>query len=290
MSANPLFRHAAAWMAGLAATCAATAFAQDWYGALHIGKGWKSPAHVDHAVTNVPMPAWSPWREFDSSYNAEMDYDSGWGLGAALGRAFGNWRLEGELGYRTSKIDDFHVQEMTIDFRPDVVVDGFSTQEWEVATAEYQMGLLNDENLTRYTGRARVLIGALNLYYDLPVQWAVRPYVGAGVGVARANKKKRARTTVPLANAPDPTGCLADSPAGQCSTEVSLRGTDWDAKWQTMAGLKYAVNERWEAALGWRYTDLKGVRFELAEGADDGDFTVRKNGIHSAELTLIRRF
>ena len=69
-----------------------------------------------------------------------------------------------------------------------------------------------------------------------------------------------------------------------------MRGTDWDAKWQAMAGLKYAINERWKAALGWRYTDLKGVRFELAEGEDDGDLTVRKNGIHSAELTLIRRF
>ena len=51
--------------------------------------------------------------------------------------------------------------------------------------------------------------------------------------------------------------------------------------------------------MGWRYTDLKGLSFELSDGVDDegnphflgGDpLMVKKNGMHNVELTLIRRF
>ena len=72
-----------------------------------------------------------------------------------------------------------------------------------------------------------------------------------------------------------------------------------DANWQAMAGVKRAFNDRWEAALGWCYTDLKGLSFELSGGVDDegspqflgeSPLTVRKSGMHNVELTLIRRF
>lgn len=35
------------------ATASALAAAQGWYGALHLGKGWKNPAHMDFTVTTA---------------------------------------------------------------------------------------------------------------------------------------------------------------------------------------------------------------------------------------------
>ena len=268
---------------------AAQASAQDWYGALHGGKGWKNPAHMDFTVTTA-LPETLPWDELDGTYEADLDYDSGWGVGAALGRAFGNWRLEGELGYRVSKIGGFEVQGVMIEVRPSNIP---LTPEVREPFVERALAALNNEDNVRITGRAKLLTGALNLYYDLPVEWAVRPYIGAGVGMVRANKKKN----VTLMG--DVVRCTAEPPPDPCAIQASDRSTEWDANWHAMAGIKQAFNDRWEAALGWRYTDLKGLSFELSDGVDDegnphflgGDpLMVKKNGMHNVELTLIRRF
>ena len=262
--------------------------AQDWYGALHVGKGWKRPAHVTHTV-GLTLPDTLPWDELDGDFDADLDYDSGWSVGAAWGRAFGNWRLEGELGYRASKISNFDVQAVRVVLKPESIPAPPGLREsFEEAT----LAALNDAGSVTITGRARLLTGALNLYYDLPVEWAVRPYIGAGVGVLRANKKKNVTLMGAFALCPD-------APlTAPCVFQASARSTEWDANWHAMAGVKYAINERWEAALGWRYTDLKGVSFVLSDGADaegptflGGDpLVVRKKGMHTAELSLIRRF
>ena len=272
------------------AMASAFAAAQGWYGALHVGKGWKNPAHMDFTVTTA-LPETLPWDELDGTYKADLDYDSGWGLGAALGYTFGNWRLEGELGYRASKIGDFEVQDVLVEARPSSIPLIPEIREPFVARA---LAALNNEGNVRITGRAKLLAGALNLYYDLPVEWAVRPYVGAGVGMVRANKKK----SLTLMGS-DLVQCDAMLPPDACIIRTSDRSTEWDANWQAMAGVKRAFNDRWEAALGWRYTDLKGLSFELSDGVDDegnpqflggSPLTVSKSGMHSVELTLMRRF
>ena len=271
------------------AMASALAVAQDWYGALHVGKGWKNPAHLEFTVTSA-LPEWVPWDELDSAYTADLDYDSGWGFGAALGRGFGNWRLEGELGYRTSKIGGVEVLDLMVEARPSSIPVPPELRESFVANA---VAAFNNEDNVRITGRAKLLTGALNLYYDLPVEWAVRPYLGAGVGMVRANKKKNLRLMG------DIVPCDPPMMPEDCIVQTSDRSTEWDANWQAMAGLKWAFNDQWEAALGWRYTDLKGVSFALSDSVDaegnpsflGGDpLIVRKNGMHNAELTLMRRF
>ena len=284
-----MLRKATHWIAGAAlAMVPAFAVAQDWYGALHVGKGWKRPAHVTHTV-GLTLPDTLPWDELDGEYDADLDYDSGWSVGAAWGRAFGNWRLEGELGYRASKISNFDVQDVRVVLKPESIPASPGLREsFEEAT----LAALNDAGSVTITGRAELLTGALNLYYDLPVEWAVRPYVGAGVGMLRANKKKNVTLAGAFALCPD---LPLTAP---CVFQASARSTEWAANWHAMAGVKYAINERWQAALGWRYTDLGGVSFVLSDGADaegptflGGDpLMVAKKGMHGAELSLIRRF
>ena len=265
------------------------ASAQDWYGALHVGKGWKDPAHMDFTVT-TPLPETLPWDELHGVYEADLDYDSGWGVGVAAGRAFGNWRLEGELGYRASDIGGFEVKGVMLEVSPSNIP---LTPELRDPFVERTLASINDEGNVKVTGRAKLLTGALNVYYDLPVEWAVRPYVGVGVGMVRADKEKN----VTLMG--DVVRCTAEPPPDPCAIRASDRSTEWDANWHAMAGVKRVFNGRWEAALGWRYTDLKGVSFELSDGVDDegnprflaGEpLKVRKNGMHNVEFTLIRRF
>ena len=284
-----MLRKPASWIACAAlALTPAFAVAQDWYGALHVGKGWKRSAHVMHTV-KLTLPDTLPWEEMDGEYDAALDYDSGWSIGAAVGRTFGDWRLEGELGYRASKIDHFEGQDVRVVLLPASIPTPPGVRE---AFEEATLAALNDAGSVIITGRAELLTGALNLYYDLPVEWAVRPYVGVGVGILRANKKKNVTLGGDLTLCP---GAPATAP---CVFQTSTRSAEWETNWHAMAGAKYAINERWEAALGWRYTDLGGVSFVLSDGADaegptflGGDpLVVRKKGMHGAELTLIRRF
>ena len=274
------------------AMASASAAARDWYGALHVGKGWKDPAHMAFAVT-MTLPEEAPWDEFDGTYKADLEYDSGLGIGAAVGRAFGNWRLEGELSYRVSKIDGFEVMDLIIDaVRPPPPPPEAVTR----AFVERQLATLNNAGNVGHievTGRARLLTGALNVFYDLPVDWAVRPYVGLGVGVVHASKKKTVTIEVPVARcAPQPVPDI-------CAIQASDHSREWDANWHIMAGVEWAFDDHWEAGLGWGYIDLRGLSFELSDGVDaegnphflGGDpLKVEKNGMHNLELTLLRRF
>ena len=263
----------------------AFAFAQDWYGALHAGKGWKSPSDMTMPFDLTVNPAENfPDNQFVGSYEGDLRYKSGWGVGVALGRAYGNWRVEGELGYRTSKISGFDVSLEEI--------------EEQVGRLPRVFGSGTLERID-VTGRVKLVTGALNLYYDMPVSWAVRPYVGAGLGVVRARKQKDVDLDSPAEFASGADDVVCDPATAVCIQRTSDSDTAWDLNWQVMGGFKYAFNERWDAALGWRYTDLKGVDYEFVrrrrpDGVErflgGGPMMVQKNGMHSVELTLIRRF
>lgn len=274
---------------GSAALSLASAFAsaQDWYGALHVGKGWKSPADMTGNINTTIRLAIGE-SSITGDYNGELDYDSGYGLGGALGRSFGNWRLEVEFGYRRAKIGGFnvHPDDIRVTPRPPQIEGLLSGDDPDIGAIDV-------------TGRAKLFASAMNLYYDIPVSWSFRPYVGAGVGAVRADKRKVVDVSTPLSLTPPHLAerCRAQAPPqNPCPRQSSGSDTEWAFNWQVMGGLKYAFNERWDAALGWRYTDLDGVGFqftsdEAGERFLSGDpLMVSKNGLHSVELTLIRWF
>ena len=278
----------------LASTAAAAQGWRDWYGALHVGKGWKDSVRLDDftmasIVRDTPAQP-SPWDVIDTTHQADMDYDSGWSIGAAVGRAFGDWRLEGELGYRASEIDSLKVRDVMVAARPSTVPLPPELREMFAAAT---LAFFNNGDNIRITGRARLFTGALNVYYDLPVEWAVRPYVGTGIGVVRAIKQKR------VTFMGDAGQCLTGPLPVPCVMRASDRSTEWNANWHVMAGVKRVLKDRWEAALGWRYTHLKGLNFEWSDGVYlDGEprflggdpLKAKKNSMSNVAFTLMRRF
>ena len=81
----------------------------------------------------------------------------------------------------------------------------------------------------------------LNAYYDLPVKWAVVPYVGAGIGYSKAQLK---------------------------SVEDNLDKSKNIIGWNVGAGLAYNITKNFSIDAGYRYVDIgkwkkEGVRADL---------------------------
>lgn len=95
---------------------------------------------------------WNQTRDGDISgtgINHSTSYDHGWAGLANLGYGFGQIRVEGELGYRQNDVD-----------KVGGVASGGDVSSWSV------MG---------------------NVLYDFPVDFVVKPYIGAGIGGAHVD-------------------------------------------------------------------------------------------------------
>jgi outer membrane protein OmpA-like peptidoglycan-associated protein len=88
-----------------------------------------------------------------------VDFDTGYNIGAHVGYDFGAFRLEGEVVYRNNDIDTMSA---------------------------------GGARLSGVSGSANSLAVMLNAYYDIELGWPVVPYVGAGIGWAQINSKARA--------------------------------------------------------------------------------------------------
>ncbi len=96
---------------------------------------------IDSDVTDSTMPG----------ITTEISYDTGFALGAAIGYGFGNFRVEGEVSYAKSDIDQTSVLGMSFDS----------------------------------TGDATATSLLLNAYYDFTNTSAFTPYVSGGVGFSK---------------------------------------------------------------------------------------------------------
>jgi opacity protein-like surface antigen len=81
-----------------------------------------------------------------------------------------------------------------------------------------------------------------NLYYDLPTGFAVRPYVGAGLGMAYNSL-----------------GTVTYSADGTVSGSEPGASRDSFA-WAAMAGLGVALSDGWVVDVGYRYLDAGDIR------------------------------
>ena len=143
--------------------------------------------------------------------SAEMD--AGWLALIGVGNNYGNnFRTEFEVGYQRSSVDK---------------VSGTS--------ASGHMGALS------FMG---------NVYYDFPVDWPVKPFVGVGLGGANVW-------------------------ASNISPVIGSRvgGSDLGFAWQATAGLSYPINDRMDATLAYRYFDVPSLSYKTDAGTSvDSDY------------------
>jgi len=130
----------------LLAAVPTTAQAQDRQGWYVAGAGTISMLNsTDGTIANAPAPG--------ITVRTENDFDTGWGVQAAVGHDFGRFRAEAEFGFTRNEQDDY------------------------VAIAPPTGRLPADvqEDSVR---------GMLNAYVDI-TDGRVQPYVGAGIGFTR---------------------------------------------------------------------------------------------------------
>jgi opacity protein-like surface antigen len=135
---------------------------------------------------------------------------------------------------------------------------------------------------TTFRGRIRSLSAMLQGYYDFDIGSPVKPYLAAGVGIAR-NKVKTINATNPAA---------ATLPA-LFSNYQFAGDSDTSFAWFLGAGVGYAVGSGVTLELGYRYVDLgdlkipaQTVSFNTGPVAYDG----AKGQLKTHEVTLGFRF
>jgi opacity protein-like surface antigen len=122
------------------------------------------------------------------------EYDPGFGLGGVLGYDFGHFRADAEIAYRYNSLDGIQGPAET------------------------------------FEGHSSALSYMANAYFDIPVDWPVKPYIGGGVGVA----------TVMVDLDEIGVGNIADE-------------SDTVLAYQFSGGVGYDINPKTTLTLGYRY-------------------------------------
>ena len=173
---------------------------------------------------------WSPWyialrggatfagdTTFDTlGGTVDGSTDTGPFVAGAIGYQFRNTglRAEAEIGYLESSIDSLDIGGVT--FENDAV-DGDKT----------------------------AFFGLASVYYDIPFNAPLRPFIGGGIGVA----------DVSLENVGPAGGALIDDNANAFA-------------WHLTAGATYDINDRLALEAGYRYMAFEGVDLIAADGTE----------------------
>lgn len=139
-----------------------------------------------------------------NSISGETEIASTPSFAGALGlRLNKNFRAEAELSYRNADIDSLSGNFGSVN-------TGGDLKSW---------------------------MGLLNLYYDFDVDWKVKPYVSAGLGLGYFD--------------------------GEVTSVNGTRFSDsaYGLTWQAGAGLEYRKNKDWSWTAGYRYLDSADLDF-----------------------------
>lgn len=140
----------------------------------------------------------------------KVTYDPGVFVSPAIGYRFCNGiRVEGEFGYRYNHLKRLNFYGTTFHVR----------------------------------GRLETLSGLANVYYDIPLCWCIKPYIGAGIGYGYTTLKVR---------------------QGNFSTEGHKSGFAW----QVIAGLAYPIYCNVDLAVEYRF--FKNERINCSQNHDIG--------------------
>lgn len=153
---NKILLMATAGMAILAAS--AQAADKPWYFGLEAGLGWVDDDSVRFGGSKIQQEE-SVSRSifYNSDRGYELDYNRGLAGFATLGRDFGSFRAEIELGYRGNDLDETY---------------------WYYRCEELRS--------RGYDGKLTELTAMLNLLYDMRLTDRITASVGAGIGLDHA--------------------------------------------------------------------------------------------------------
>ncbi len=153
------------------------------------------------------------WMQNADVSGPDMKMNDGWGGNVAVGRYFAkNIRGEAELGYYTNGVDKVKVPAGD----------------------------------TGADGDVSALTGMLNGYYEPYADCRIKPYVGAGVGVANINLD----------------GVTAGGAALADGDDTVLAG-------QVMAGASYALTPRTDLTAEYRYLQAADASIDTPAGSSD---------------------
>ena len=142
----------------------------------------------------------------------KLSFDPGWLVNGQVGYAYGNGlRTELEIGYRRAKADSI--------------------------TNPYANAALGA------SGHYGVMNTMVNVIYDMPINWVVTPYIGAGVGYAHVWAKNLGT-------------------ASGAGTLVSATDTSsGNFAYQAIAGISHDFARHWQASLDYRYLATRKIDF-----------------------------
>ena len=137
-----------ALVAGVAAIGFAPVASAQWYVSGNAGAVMVQDSDVEISGPGGSLPA-------------EVEFDTGFGITGAIGRVFGSWRVEGEVGYRGNDLDQGTI--------PAVTIGGVA---FPAMTGDVE-------------GEISALSFMANVWYDFNIGGSLVPFVGGGIGIAK---------------------------------------------------------------------------------------------------------
>lgn len=191
---------------------------------------YSPPPETDYEP--APQAYWSPWYialrggavfADDTSFDAlgtavDTAYDTGGFVAGAVGYQFQNTglRAEAELGYLSSPVASHDIA-------------GIGPFEGDDAQ-----------------GDASAFFGLASVYYDLPLNAPIKPFVGGGIGVADVAFEGHGTT---------PAGTVLDDSATAFA-------------WHLTGGVGYDISENVALEVGYRYLEFDGVDVVALDGTE----------------------
>jgi opacity protein-like surface antigen len=138
----------------------AVAEVSPWYASIHagikFGEDWDDEffKHCDEFC--------------EKELDVTADTDNGWRVGGSIGYMFSDiFAIEGELSYMNQDFDELEIHEIT--------KHGYSYDcEWDWCTQELD-------------GDVSIFTAMVNLLAGVPLNGVIKPYIGAGAGVAHVS-------------------------------------------------------------------------------------------------------
>ncbi|MFM8753668.1 MAG: outer membrane protein, partial [Phenylobacterium sp.] len=240
---------AGAALAAVTIATGASAREVGWYGALDLGYHW--PAGIDATSSNNAANG--------KPYNWSINQAEDWSGFARLGyQVSSNWRVELEGGYRAGSIDSIRGGASN-------AILGLCTAGVVRTTAAPNCG--------SPTGDVQSLTLMGNVIYDILPDSALNPFIGVGVGV----NQTQLDTVVGQFSTITPVGPAATA-ANPAIQNLTIDDDDVAFAWQGIAGVAWAITDRLDADLTYRYLSGSDLTFAsrgshaLQPGAFDGAY------------------